>query len=138
MGAGQGGCIGQTQLGLTEQGPMKDRCMYIQVRRAKDVSNIMTTLHGQERLSIAHRSPRKGLYLFCYLNSPFGPLMDTAGNDKRCGRYMKREGGQSGYGRLSVRSCNPIYCSPPGSSVHGILQAIILEWVVTSFSRGSS
>ena len=27
---------------------------------------------------------------------------------------------------------------PPGSSVHGILQARILEWVVSSFSRGSS
>ena len=29
-------------------------------------------------------------------------------------------------------------CSPPGSSVHGISQARILEWVVISFSRGSS
>ena len=27
-------------------------------------------------------------------------------------------------------------CSPPGSSVHGILQARILEWVVIPFSRG--
>ena len=29
-------------------------------------------------------------------------------------------------------------CSPPGSSVHGIFQARILEWVVIPFSRGSS
>ena len=29
-------------------------------------------------------------------------------------------------------------CSPPGSSVHGILQARILKWVAISFSRGSS
>ena len=29
-------------------------------------------------------------------------------------------------------------CSPPGSSVHGILQARRLEWVAISFSRGSS
>ena len=36
-------------------------------------------------------------------------------------------------------SCIPIDCSPPGSSVHGILQATILEWVVIpSSSRGSS
>ena len=28
-------------------------------------------------------------------------------------------------------------CSPPGSSVHGILQARILEWVAISFSRES-
>ena len=34
--------------------------------------------------------------------------------------------------------CNPVDCSPPGSSVHGILQARILEWVAVSFSRGSS
>ena len=32
--------------------------------------------------------------------------------------------------------CDPIDSSPPGSSVPGILQAKILEWVVTSFSRG--
>ena len=34
--------------------------------------------------------------------------------------------------------CDPTDCSPPGSSVHGILQARILEWVAISFSRGSS
>ena len=33
--------------------------------------------------------------------------------------------------------CNPMDCSPPGSSVHGILQARILEWAAISFSRGS-
>ena len=34
--------------------------------------------------------------------------------------------------------CDPVDCSPPGSSVHEILQARILEWVAISFSRGSS
>ena len=34
--------------------------------------------------------------------------------------------------------CDPIDCSPPGSSVHGILQARILEWVAMPCSRGSS
>ena len=34
--------------------------------------------------------------------------------------------------------CDPMDCSPPGSSVHGILQARILEWVAISFSRGPS
>ena len=32
---------------------------------------------------------------------------------------------------------NPMYCSPPGSSVQGILQARMLEWVTIPFSRGS-
>ena len=34
--------------------------------------------------------------------------------------------------------CNLMDCSPPGSSVHGISQARILEWVAIPFSRGSS
>ena len=33
--------------------------------------------------------------------------------------------------------CDPMDYSPPGSSVHGILQAGILEWVAILFSRGS-
>ena len=37
-----------------------------------------------------------------------------------------------------VLLCNPMDCSPPGSSVHGILQARILEWVAVPSSRGSS
>ena len=35
-------------------------------------------------------------------------------------------------------SCDPLDCSPPGSFVHGISQARILEWVAIPFSRGSS
>ena len=34
--------------------------------------------------------------------------------------------------------CDPKDCSSPGSSIHGIFQARILEWVAISFSRGSS
>ena len=34
--------------------------------------------------------------------------------------------------------CNRMDCSPPGSSVHRILQARILEWVAMPSSRGSS
>ena len=40
--------------------------------------------------------------------------------------------------QLYLTLCDSKNCSPPGSSVHGILQARILEWVVTSPSRGSS
>ena len=32
--------------------------------------------------------------------------------------------------------CDPMNCIPPGSSIHGILQAKILEWVAIPFSRG--
>ena len=37
-----------------------------------------------------------------------------------------------------VRLCDPMDCSLPGSSVHGIFQAIVLKWIAISFSRGSS
>ena len=49
--------------------------------------------------------------------------------------------------RLEVKSevtqscptlCDPMDCSPPGPSIHGIFQATVLEWVAISFSRGSS
>jgi len=35
-----------------------------------------------------------------------------------------------------VQLCEPLDSSPPCSSVHGIFQAKILEWVAISFSRG--
>ena len=45
-------------------------------------------------------------------------------------------------GCLVAKSCptlrEPVDCSPPGFSVHGILQARMLEWVTISFSRESS
>ena len=37
--------------------------------------------------------------------------------------------------QLCPTLCHPIDCSPEGSSVHGILQTRILEWVAISFSR---
>ena len=40
--------------------------------------------------------------------------------------------------QLCPNLCDPMDCSPPGSSVHGILQARILEWASVPFSRGSS
>ena len=37
-----------------------------------------------------------------------------------------------------IQLLQPVDCSPPGSSVHGILQARIVDWVAISFSRGST
>ena len=48
--------------------------------------------------------------------------------------------GGDGAGDLVAKSdsCNPEDCSLPGSPVHGISQARILEWIAVSFSRESS
>ena len=40
--------------------------------------------------------------------------------------------------QLCPTFCDPMGCSPPGSFVHGILQAEILEWVAVCYSRRSS
>ena len=40
--------------------------------------------------------------------------------------------------QLGLTLCDPMDYSPPGSSVQRILQARILEWVASLFSRGSS
>ena len=40
--------------------------------------------------------------------------------------------------QLCLTFCDPMNCSLPGSSVHGILQTRILEWVTIPFCRGSS
>ena len=68
---------------------------------------------------------------------------------KRMGPYQRRELRDSillthkRFGKCdSVMSCltlcDSMDCSPSGSSVHGIFQARILEWVAISFSKGSS
>ena len=45
---------------------------------------------------------------------------------------------ESQVAQLCPTLCDPMDCSLPGSSVHGIFQARIMEWVAISFSRGSS
>ena len=45
---------------------------------------------------------------------------------------------ESEVAQLCPTLCDRMVCSLPGSSVHGIFQAKILEWVAISFSRGSS
>ena len=41
------------------------------------------------------------------------------------------------FAQLCLTFCNPMNCSRPGSFVHGIPQARILEWVAIPFSRES-
>ena len=45
---------------------------------------------------------------------------------------------ESEVAQLCPTLCDPMNCSPPGSSIHGIFPARVLEWVAISVSRGSS
>ena len=52
--------------------------------------------------------------------------------------YVRERKKESEVAQSCLTLCDPVDCSLPGSSVHGILHARILEWVAISFSRGSS
>ena len=60
----------------------------------------------------------------------------NGGADRRGGKNTQKS--ESEVAQSCPTLCDPVDCSPPGSSVHGILQARVLEWVAISFSRGSS
>ena len=52
--------------------------------------------------------------------------------------FIKTYGGGGLLAKLCPSLCDPMHCSLPGSSIHGILQGRILEWVAIPFSSGSS
>ena len=56
-----------------------------------------------------------------------GPYVQSAAEAPACG-----------HAKSCLTLCDPMDHSPPGSSIHGILQAGVLEWVAISSSRGSS
>ena len=81
----------------------------------------------------------EGLFGFCMQGGLKGP---RPGSGWPFGKLLGWSRGDTGVcARLFSRvqlSCNPMDYSLPGSSVHGISLARILEWVASSFSRGSS
>ena len=88
--------------------------------------NIRNTLHSSEKISsertkIARRSYNMECWI-CFF------------------RWQRYEYFTPCYAKLNCFQlfCDPINCSPPGFSVHGISQEIILEWVAMPSSRGSS
>ena len=53
-------------------------------------------------------------------------------------RYIPTTESESEVIQSCLTLCNPMDCSLSGSSIHGIFQARVLEWIAISFSRGSS
>ena len=87
------------------------------------------------------------LWLWFLVNKTRNRLTDIENKLQVTSREKEGEGAIQGSGREKVKVlitqscltlCNGMECSPPGSSVHGILQARTLERVAISFSRGSS
>ena len=94
-----------------------------------DWFDLLTVQETLKSLLQHHNSKASNSSVLSLLYGPHSHLYMTTG------KYMKVK-------VLVTQSCPtlcyPMDCSPPGSSVHGILQARILEWVAIPFSGGSS
>ena len=79
----------------------------------------------------------------CHLTRVRMAITEQSTNNK-CGRgyggliFCSQETTHCVSRSVLLTLCDPMDCSPPGSSVHGILQARIPEWAAIPFSRGSS
>ena len=76
-------------------------------------------------------SPLLNIFCFCYVHAT--SVLYCAHLYVKCSLESESEVIQS-----CPNLCDPMDCSLPGSSLHGIFQARVLEWVAISFSRGSS
>ena len=81
--------------------------------------------------------PRKKWFYYTWVNawSAWAPVKISLKTELCRGQGRKEDRAQL---LSSVRLCDPLVCSPPGSSVREILQTRILDWVAVPFSRGSS
>ena len=85
--------------------------------------------HTQSKFFLSLGGPKSTHYLKTF-HYPLDPLTYT--------QAIPRLGKHACSVASAVSLCNPMGCSPPGSSVHGISQARILERVAMPSSRASS
>ena len=101
-------------------------------------STLQTLFHSKEKTSAP--SPLRKFTVWCWDSKQrWSNSIWEWGVQLKCHEFR---GCQSNCCGLIAKSCptlwDPTDCSPPGSSVHGISQTRILEWVAISFSRESS
>ena len=70
------------------------------------------------------------------INDRNGMDLTEAENIKK--RWQEYTESESEVAQSCPTLCDPMDCSLPGFSVHGVFQARVLEWVAIAFSRGSS
>ena len=87
-----------------------------------------TGLRSEENASLFPRGKKEGMIL----------TVGRQGVLEKVLLPLWRKGSEVLVTQSCLTLCDLTDCSPPGSSVLGIFQARILEWVAISFSRGSS
>ena len=80
--------------------------------------------------------PRDWTWVSCIAGRFFTWIILSGSSDSIVADEIKKK--ESEVVQLCLTLCDPMDCSLPGSSLHGIFQARVLEWVAISFSRGSS
>ena len=115
------------QIILREDPPSENYCSVMPL--SFSFSAFISLLFTKLRLCLFLDKKKKKNWI---VNMPLDSL-DWIQGQKAYKKIMWREVAQS-----CPTLCDPIDCSVPGSSVHGIFQAIVLEWIAISFSRGSS
>ena len=92
-------------------------------------STISTAGRSRERrLGLAQMKGERQIFLILKIRETFLTRKLVGG----------QKGSESEVAQSCPTLCNPVDCSPPGSSVHRIFQERVLEWVAISFSRESS
>ena len=98
----------------------------------KEPLTLSLRVPGPSALRFVSSSPRTTQMQTAQDTLPRRPCLLASG-------FHRREERKGSEGAQSCPTlCDPTDCSPPGSSVHGVLQTRILEWAAMCFSRGSS
>ena len=101
----------------------------VSINRWMDKEDVIYTYNG-----ILLRDLKKKKEILLYVTT----WMDLEDINIMFSEISQRKKSESEVAQLCPTLCDPMDCSLPRSSIYGILQARILEWVAVSFSRRSS
>ena len=91
-----------------------------------------------DAFNLLHFFYRSGSYTYFLLLPQWKPLECFNSSPNCTSRSMKKVKKESEVAQSCPTLCDPMDCRLPGSSLHGTLQARVVEWGAISFSRGSS
>ena len=111
--------------------------------KKEETKNIINTGYDLRYKKFKIRIFTENSIVFPYIFFPYISRIFYNSNKKEPGLNLNKDEedlyeSESEVAQLCPTLCDPMDCSLPGFSVHGILQARILEWAAISFSRGSS
>ena len=93
-------------------------------------------VHIYNGILLSHKKEHIWIYLMRWMK--LEPIMQSEVSQKQKYKHSIKSESESEVAQSFPTPCDPMDCSLPGSSVHGIFQAIVLEWIAIAFSRGPS